>query len=324
VFSATQSWKRVLLTASAAVALSPAVLLPTPLAAQTLRFGAVSFYNPRLMYLKYQPLMDYLTRVTGRPWVLDLSYSYTNTLEKLESGEVDAAYLGPLPYVVAHETFGAEPIVRLNTDGSATYTSLIMVRSDSGISDLSQLAGKRFAFGAPLSTSSHLVPWMMLKRAGLDPCFCTEEAGAGASGSRSASSSRRVESRFYEQNERAARAVLLGEADACGIRDIVGRKFLDRGLTVIATSDSIPNYPFVLSPKAAPGVRAMLVEALIERPQTDPEVRSTIEGWDEELSAGFAVCSDADYDVIRDWARSVFGPNCLAHPEIMLKRPECP
>lgn len=277
-----------LLAASAPVAAQP---LPGPL-----KLGVVSFYNPRLMYLKYQPLVDYLTASSGASWELAIRGSYEQTVEALCAGEVALAYLGPFTYLRAHERCGAEVLARLNTGGRAYYTSLVMVRRSSPIQALADLAGKRFAFGSPLSTSSHLVPRGMLLDAGVRP-------------------GENVACHYFQHHERAARAVLLGQVEACGVRDIVGRKFEERGLRVIAESAPIPNFPLVFSPRAPALLRQTLVAVLIDAPRLNPAVSDLMAGWDEELADGFVPASAGEYLSLRLLAERVFGSGVLARPE---------
>ncbi|HQT93890.1 MAG TPA: phosphate/phosphite/phosphonate ABC transporter substrate-binding protein [Thermoanaerobaculaceae bacterium] len=285
---------RLLALASASLLVAHAVVAVEPpgAARPALRFGVVSFYNPRLMYIKYQPLVDYLSSATGQAWELVIGASYERTVEDLCAGRLAVAYLGPYSYARANAACGALPVVKLNTDGKSTYRSVIMVRKDSTISSLKELAGKRFGFGSPMSTSSHVMPRAMLEDAGLHP-------GADFT------------CRYYFHHERAARAVLLGEVDACGIRDIVGEKFTHRELRVLATSDGIPNFPFVVGPKSPPELREELLRALVTRPAVDPAVAATIRSWDEELAGGFVPATDADYAPVRLLAVRVFGPNAL-------------
>ncbi len=285
-------------TASAAMLLLLAA--SAPLAAQPrpapFKLGVVSFYNPRLMYLKYQPLVDYLSASSGTSWELAISGSYERTVEALCAGDVALAYLGPFTYLRAQQRCGATVLARLATGGRADYSSLIMVRRDSPIRSLADLAGKRFAFGAPLSTSSHLVPRGMLLEAGLQP-------------------GKDLTCQYFYHHERAARAVLLGQAEACGVRDLVGRKFEERGLRVIAQSAPIPNFPLVLSPHASDELRQTLLEVLLERPRRDAAVAARMAAWDEELARGFAPAAASDYLPLRQLAERIFGPGVFSRPE---------
>ena len=277
--------------------------LPASRATRTLRFAVVSFYNPRLMYLKYQPLVDYLSTQTPWRFQLDLSPTYQQTIDRLCGGQVDLAYLGPFSYVRAHEVCGARPVVRLNTAGRDSYTSYVMVRQDSRITNLAQLKGERFAFGSRLSASSHLVPRAMLDRAGLRPGVDVTCA-------------------YYGHHDRAARAVLLGEAAACGIRDLVGDQFKPRGLRVLAQSDPIPNFPLVVGPEAPSGLAAALTGVLIDLPARNKAAAATIAGWDPELAGGFAPVSPEAYLPVLRLARRLFGPRAPFLPaEDLVCRP---
>jgi phosphonate transport system substrate-binding protein len=290
-----------------AVALLAAVLL-APVSAPAsdaagvapLRLGVVTFYNPRLMYLKYQPLVDYLTETTSSHWELAISSSYESTVQALCDGRLAVAYLGPLTYVRARELCGAVPVVKLATHGSPTFESVIVVREDSGIRSLSDLRGKSFGFGSPLSTSSHIMPRAVLERAGLRP---------GAD----------VQCRYFMHHESAARAVLMREVDAAGVRDIVADEFAKRGLRVLHRSDPLPNFPFVAGPKAPASVMREMVHALVIRPTSDPVARARIASWDEELAGGFTHAATSEFEPLRVLGERMFGPRWTLVPERVLQ-----
>lgn len=271
----------------------------TPTSTRSL--GVVGFYNPRLLYAKYQTLVDYLRETTGESWELAVSIDYQETVDDFCSGKLDLVYFGPFTYLRVRDACGASPVVRLNTNGSASYTSLIMVPRDSPFKTLADLEGRTVAYGSPLSTSSHLVPRLMLQNAGL-------HAGEG------------YECRYFGHHDRAIRAVFMGSADACGVRDIVGERFTERGLRILARSEPIPNFPLVIRPEASDAFRQSMIEVLIDRPARDPEVMRRMQAWDEEIASGFAPVSDADYDPLRKLAKVVFGGRWLTDPP---ERLEC-
>jgi phosphonate transport system substrate-binding protein len=286
-----------LAVALAAVASASGAPEPT---APVRHLAVVSFYNPRLMYLKYQPLVDYLSATTGDTWELLITPSYEKTIEVLCTRKVDLAYLGPYTYLRAHDACDVHPLVRLNTDGKATYRSLVLVKSNSPVRTLADLAGKRFAFGSPMSTSSHLVPRALLEEAGL-------RAGVDYS------------CLYLMHHDGAVRAVLLGEADACGVRDIVGDKYTPQPLRVLARSGEIPNFPLVLAPGSPAELHDALLRVLVDQPQRQPELAERIARFDEELAGGFLPCSEADYLPIRTLAIRIFGPRALTLPTTALE-----
>lgn len=258
----------------------------------TALFGVVGFYNPRLLYLKYQPLVDYLEDTTGRDWELKIYTTYDDTVDDLCAEHLSAAYLGPLTYVRAHAQCGAVPIVRLNTGNSPTIRSYVMVRNDSPIKTLEELRGKRFGFGSPLSTTSHLAPRAMLEDLGLHP-------------------RRDYECLYFEHHEKAARSVLLGHVDACGVRDTVGERFASRGLRILARSEPIENFPIVVPVALVDTIGAELLEALVKKPQEDPDLARRMEKWDEEIADGFRAVREEDYSAIRTLALRILGDGAL-------------
>lgn len=263
-----------------------------------LGLGVASFHHPRLVYQKYQPLVDHLCARTGRPWELVVAVSHSAAALDLCSGQVALAYLDPFGYARAHALCGAEPLVRLRTGGRVTYHSDVLVRADSALERLEDLRGRRFGFGAPLSTAGHLVPRAMLQDAGLQP---------GGD----------VRCRYFEHGEDAARAVLLGEVDACGVRDLTGELFIERGLRRLARSAAIPSPPLVLSPKAPRALREALREVLLAFPGTS-RPRGPEPEWDRELAAGFGPSEDSDYDPVRGLATRVLGTGAERRDEAEL------
>jgi phosphonate transport system substrate-binding protein len=291
-------WIGLLALLAAGLGLVPAALAQEAGPAEEqepLRLGVVGFYNPRLMYLKYQPLADYLTEQTPYRWELDISATYEQTVDDLCAGRLALAYLGPLTYVIARHRCHALPLVRLNTGGRDTYRSVILVREDSEIDELSDLEGRSIGFGAALSTSSHLVPRAMLR-----------DAGVG--------SEQGIRFRYFKHHERAARAVLLKEVAACGVRDTVADKFLERGLRAIERSVPIPNFPLVVPAGSSHKLRREIMIALIDRPKEDRDLAERIRGWDDELAGGFARVRDSDFDPIRRIAARIFGADFETAP----------
>jgi phosphonate transport system substrate-binding protein len=254
-----------------------------------LRLGVVSFYNPRLMFVRYQPLVDYLGERTGRPWELAVSGSYEQATDDLCAGRVTLASLGPLTYLRAHARCGAVPLLRLQGTGGGVFHGDVLVRSDSRFERIEDLVGHAIGFGDPLSTSSHLLPRAMLQAAGLEP-------------------GRDFECRYFGQHERAARAVLVGEVAACGVRDSVGEIFLHRGLRRLARSAPAPTYPLVASPLSSRDLQDAVVAALLGFPGETRPPRSGVRP-DLELAGTFGPASDAEFDGVRRLASRVFGPD---------------
>jgi phosphonate transport system substrate-binding protein len=269
---------------------------------ETLRLGVVSIDSPRVLYRRFQPLVDHLTRQTGLRFELRLRPSHDDMIEDLCVSRVAFAYLGPFGYLRAREKCGAAPLMRLASGGRPGYRSYILVRSDSRFSSLSELRGTRFGFGDPLSTSAHLLPRALLNGVGIDAELD-------------------LSCRYYDRHDLAARAVLLGEVDACAVRDTVAERFLERGLRTLARSQAIAGFPIVAAPSTAEPLRTRVALALGAYPGA-PEREGG--AADAEPLGSFVPAEDGDYDEVRHLAERVFGPKAMAWPASRLRCGERP
>lgn len=130
-----------------------------------------------------RPIGDYIAKEVGVSVKVQVPTSYAAVVEGLTSGFIDVAWVGALAYVAAHQRSGAEPMTKSDRCPPVTivpnqpspcvpvasYPSIIITRTDSGINTLADLKGKKFAFGDPDSTSSNLWPRYYLKQNGIDP-----------------------------------------------------------------------------------------------------------------------------------------------------------
>jgi phosphonate transport system substrate-binding protein len=90
----------------------------------------------------------------------------TAAAEALRARRVDLVMTGPAEYVVMRARTDAVPVIAIQR---VDYYPNVVVRADSGITDVAGLKGKRVAFGSIGSTSRHLGPMQLLADLGLDP-----------------------------------------------------------------------------------------------------------------------------------------------------------
>jgi len=114
-----------------------------------------------------EPLRAYLTKALGRPVSIRAPDTYRETVANLADGSYDFACLGALMYIRAHAKYGVIALVQRTAD--LQYHSVFITGAGSSIHSLSDLKGKRFAFGDIDSTSGHLMAYRELKQAGINP-----------------------------------------------------------------------------------------------------------------------------------------------------------
>lgn len=113
------------------------------------------------------PLQNYLAKQMGSDIKLTTPNSYNEMIDGLSAGSVDFALVGAVTYVRAHAKIGAVPLVQRSTD--LQFHAVFIAGADTPIHSLRDLKGKKLAYGDVTSTSGHLIPYLEMKQAGLNP-----------------------------------------------------------------------------------------------------------------------------------------------------------
>jgi phosphonate transport system substrate-binding protein len=161
--------RRALLRACAVSALSAVAGLPALSHAEdVLRVSAIPDEAPTELQRKFAPLGAYLEQETGMKVSFVPVTDYAAVVEGLATRKLDLAWLGGFTFVQAKiRTNGtAVPLVQRVEDSK--FTSKFITANDN-IKSFADLKGKTFAFGAPSSTSGHLMPRYFLSQEGLNP-----------------------------------------------------------------------------------------------------------------------------------------------------------
>lgn len=123
-------------------------------------------------------LAEELKSVTGLNFEVSVPTSYAATIEAICASPDDTmAFLPALGYVLANERCGVQVGNAAVRFGWSVYWSQIVVRSDSGIETLEDLAGKTWGAPSVTSTSGFLVPSAMLIDAGIETGEIVETGG---------------------------------------------------------------------------------------------------------------------------------------------------
>ena len=157
--------RRLALSAMLSLGLLSPLTLSAALASETLlRVSAIPDEAPTELARKFAPLGKYLEKETGMKVSFVPVSDYAAVVESLATKRLDLVWLGGFTFVQAKiRTQGtALPIVQREED--AKFTSKF-ITADDKIKTLADLKGKTFAFGAPSSTSGHLMPRYYLQQA---------------------------------------------------------------------------------------------------------------------------------------------------------------
>lgn len=264
-------------------------------------FGVIPIDNPRILYEKYQPLLDYLSENTPYHYELALRKKYEETVAALGNGEIDIALLGPLTYLEAHAKYGAICILKpKGIDGQATYKNVIITKKDSRISKISELQGKTVAFAASKLTSGNLIQRYLLASSGMHLKDLTQYVN-------------------FDYHDSVVKAILKGQYDVGSVRDSVARKYMKLGIETIAESDAIPMGPLVAGPKTPMSVIEDIKKALLALNPDNSSHRNILQRLDDDLKNGFIEATDNDYIHLREKINAV--PQTCSrgcHPKIRL------
>ncbi len=240
-----------------------------------IRFGSVAMDIPAEMYRRLAPLTKYLGDEIGQPVVLKLSPSMTKAVEDVSSGAVDFAYLTPVAYIRAHALGKTRLVAKMVTAGKGSFQLMIVVREDSPIKGVADLAGRTFAFGDKAA---------ILQRAVV--------AGAGLP------LEKLGKYEYVGHYDVIARKVRDGDFDAGILKDTTALAWEGKGLRILYRSPHLPPYCVVASRKVDEGLLKKAREAFLRLDEKDPARRPIIQALDKEYN-GFAQVADAEYDVVR-------------------------
>ena len=118
-----------------------------------------------------EDVADLLYEETGLHFDTNVATEYAGVVEAMcaEPAEAQMASLATFSYVMANERCGVEAELVSVRYGSPTYNGQIIVRKDSGISEIADLEGKTFCRPDPLSTSGWIIPNLTLRSEGINP-----------------------------------------------------------------------------------------------------------------------------------------------------------
>jgi phosphonate transport system substrate-binding protein len=279
--------KRMLTIACLAAAIG---FIPAQTKAEDLKLGVVPLENKQVMFKQFQPLCDYLSKELGANVTLVVGKDYQGAMDDLGQNNVQIAYLTPTVFPkckVQNPDSGIRPVVRFKEAGAGTYRSCIIVPADSKITAIGEIKGKKFAFGSEDSTGSHLMPRAMLAAQGIGIDNITKA--------------------YLGSHSKVANAVGAGEYDAGGVKDSVADQFAaEKKVKIIATSDSIPEFPICVNKNVSAELESKIKAAFIKLDGKDEASKKILTSINPKYS-GVEPAADADYNVIREMIKKLYG-----------------
>ncbi len=251
--------------------------------ADTLRVSAIPDEDPQELLRKYKPFADYIAEEVGVPVKFVPVVDYAATVEGLAADRLDIVWYGGFTSVQATQrATGATRLAMREED--ASFKSVFVTRTDSGIETLADLEGKTFAFGSVSSTSGHLMPRHFLRAAGIDPERDFEKFG------------------FSGAHDATAAWVAAGRVDAGALNFLVWRKLVDKKqvdtgkIHVFWTTPPYVDYVWVARGGVPREIREKFKQALLKLDYSNPRHKKIM---DLQRTRKFIPAKDSDWDGIR-------------------------
>jgi len=245
-----------------------------------IRFAPLPMENREALVLKFRPMIEYLEEQLGRTIVFDFSENYAKILEKFQSGTIDLAYLGPLPYVELRAEYAqAEPLIHFKeASGQPKYTCSIIALADQPI-HLTNLQDHRIALTQPLSTCGYLSVNGLL--------------------SNHNSNCEKNSYHYLGKHDEVALAVIRGKFDIGGIKTAIGKRYAHMGLRFLAETPPFPGFALIgnkatLSPETMQAIQQAMITL-------DPTQKGEKEmaRWGRSIRYGAVRATDNDYKTVR-------------------------
>lgn len=246
-----------------------------------LRFATYASERPSEEFKKMEPFQHYLEQALadqGVPVVIKMRIfpTYEDAVEAVVNGDTDFARLGPVNYVIAKkQNPNIQMLAMESRNREKFFNGVILVAKDSPIKTLSDLKGKRFAFGEPNSTSGRYLAQEALMHAGVTGRDLADY-------------------NFVGRHDKVALAVSVGDYDAGACNDTTLEKYGEsKGLRQLASFAS-PTHAWV----ARVGLNKRLIGHLKKAMLNMKGESLKYIGRD-----GFMPASDHDYDNLRNSMR---------------------
>lgn len=237
----------------------------------------------------------YMEANTPYKYEISIPQSYIAVVEALGSNRADVAAINTFGYILANEKYGAQAKLVQIRHGASTYQAQIIVRADSPIKTLADIAGKKMAFVDPASTSGFLLPKKMLQDKGIKP---SQEIFAMKHDS--------VVSMVYQGQADAGATFYSPEADGevQDARRLVKTQYPDvvEKVKVLELTESIPNEPIIFRKELPEEMKKTISETILKFISTPEgkEVFKSVYGVTE-----LRPTTDQDYDGVRAILKSL-------------------
>jgi phosphonate transport system substrate-binding protein len=205
-----------------------------------LTVGVVPQFTSLQIHKDWTPFLERLSRDSGVPLKLKIYQRIPEFENDMLKGGPDFVFMNPYHQVMAKRAAGYVPLVR----DSKPLTGILLVRHDSPVKTLKDLAGEKFAFPAPNAFGASLYMRALL----------AEQEGV------------KIEPVYVKTHSNVFRQIILGEMAAGGtVRSAFQREpdALTTQLRVLFETPGVAPHPLSAHPRVPKEQRRALTEAIL-------------------------------------------------------------
>lgn len=244
-------------------------------------FGIVPQQSASKLARRWVPFTEYLSTRTGYRVGFATAPDIPAFERRLASGEYDVAYMNPYHYTVFHAVPG---YVAFAKEKDKKIQGVLVVRKDSPLTGLKDLAGQRVAFPSPAAFAASVLPQAYLHKAGIA-----------------------IIPNYVESHDSVYRAVAMRLYPAGGgvVRTFEAMSAeVTEQLKIFWTSEFFTPHAFAAHPRLKAGVVARLREEM-EGMADNEEGRRLLDALSFK---GIAPATDSDWDDVRGLGIDVLDP----------------
>lgn len=228
-------------------------------AQQVLRVSAIPDESPTELARKFEPLGKYLESRLGMKIEWTPVTDYAAAVETLVNKKIDLAWFGGFTFVQSSVRSGGKTLPLVQREEDASFKSVFITGSDTGVKTLADLKGKTLSFGSQSSTSGHLMPRSYLLAAKIDPDKDLKRVS------------------FSGAHDATIAAVASGKVDAGALNISVWNKFIEdkkvdtNAVKVFYTTPSYYDYNWTVHADMPAALRDKITQAFLDLNPATPQ-----------------------------------------------------
>lgn len=214
-------------------------------------FGVLPFLSPVVLLKRFTPLKNYLEQATGKKIYLESAPNFAEYVKRTNHQQYNIIFTAPhfVPLALDGDHYEIAA-------ASKKLAAHIMVKKDSPLTSLEQLAGKRIAIG-PQEAFVVIIARRMLQDNGL-------------------TGKRAPVYKSYKSHNATLRTLEFNDADAAVIGSYLLDKAIKQGYRQLGATPYYPGAAFLLSKKMPEALREKISDAIVKMNQSD-EGRRTLQ-----------------------------------------------